>query len=165
MRVYAGLTPPDAGLLKFINASDLAMYEVTWSASFLGVSQYARDFPMPNCDPSTCRSVFLPGGLPNARLVGHALNMSLYSFDTFSNYDTITIYNASGMVAMYEVPASDSLAFNLAEDCVYAGQAIDNGVQLCVKQDGESILVGKPPPCLGTESAPLPISMSRPKPD
>ena len=150
MSVYAGLNPPDVYLLNFINASDLAMYEVTWSSSILGVSQFARDFPLPDCDSPACRAVFLPGGVSNVRQVEHILNKTLYSVDTFHNYDTVTIYNASGMVVKYEVPTGDSLAFNLAEDCVYAGQAIDNGVQLCVKQDGESIIVGKlyslPPP-------------------
>lgn len=145
MPVYAGLNVPDAGLLHFINSSDLAMYENTWSAALLGVSLFAKDFDVPNCPAETCRSVFLPGGTPNARLVGPHLNLTLYSVDTFKNSEVITIYNARGFVVMFEdlAPNSDSLVFDPAQDCVDGGQGIDNGVQLCVKQDGESIVVGK----------------------
>ncbi|KAM7203006.1 hypothetical protein V8F20_004253 [Naviculisporaceae sp. PSN 640] len=146
MPVYAGLNVPDVGLLRFINSSDLAMYENMWAPSLLGVSLFVKDFSVPDCPSETCRSVFLPGGLTNARLIGPQLNLTLYSVDNFKNSEVITIYNARGFVVKFETPSptsdSDSLVFDLAEDCVYGGQGIDNGVQLCVKQDGESIIVG-----------------------
>ncbi|KAK4211362.1 hypothetical protein QBC37DRAFT_427149 [Rhypophila decipiens] len=142
MPLYAGLNPPDVFLLSFINASDLSMYENAWAPSLLDVSLFATDFSLPDCPSETCRSVFLPGGVTNARLVRPHLNLTLYSVDNFRNSDVITIYNARGFVVKFETPAPDSLVFDRADDCVYGGQEIDNGVQICVKQDKESIIVG-----------------------
>ncbi|KAK3314210.1 hypothetical protein B0H66DRAFT_458567, partial [Apodospora peruviana] len=144
MPVYAGLTPPDITLLSRINASDLSMYFVTWGSSLLGSSQFAQDFSLEGCD-GDCRSVILAGGIQLPRQVKPLLNESIYSGPTFDESDTITVINATGMVVKYEgVPDSDDmLAFNITTDCVYSsGQDDSNGLQICVKQDNDSMIVG-----------------------
>ncbi|KAK3367777.1 hypothetical protein B0H63DRAFT_529483 [Podospora didyma] len=146
MLVYSGLITPDLRVLDvtIIPAADIAMFFLTWSASLLTNSRFAIDFPMDGCDSASgaCRSVMLPGSLGLARQVKPLLNTSVYFGDVFAKVDTIRIESAPGMIVKYEVPDFDLLDFNITTDCVYAGAEVNNGLQVCVKQDGPSMLVG-----------------------
>jgi len=65
------------------------------------------------------------------------------------NAETIRINNAPGIVTTYR-NISD-IAFDPVVDCIYAGQSINDTLQMCIRQvDNHSIAVGKvqnSPPC------------------
>ncbi|KAK1825896.1 hypothetical protein QBC39DRAFT_365651 [Podospora conica] len=141
MTVYAGLIPPDARLLGAVTQADLAMFMFTWSASLLSNAMFALPYTkLDGCPPYTCRGVILPGAIGLARRYGPALNESIYSGDTFVNSTAVRVLNAPGMVVRYDVPAAEDLVFDMAKHCVYTGEQVDNGLQICFRQDGDSLL-------------------------
>lgn len=150
MPVYSGLIPPDAGLLSRVEAADVAMFFLTWSSSLLTNPMFAIDFPMDNCKED-CRSVIMPGGLTIARQAKPFLNESVYFGDVFTDIDTITIHNATGMVLKYETTPPS--VFDIASDCIYTGEQVRNGLQVCVRQIDSSILVGRSGQPLTPETA------------
>ena len=84
----------------------------------------------------------LPGGVEIARHALPALNHSVFETSDFDNVDTVTIQNAPGWVLTYENLPSH-FNFNRAQDCVLAGQMINDTLQMCVQQVDQSIAVGK----------------------
>jgi hypothetical protein len=87
--------------------------------------------------------MIMPGGLTMARQVKPSLNESIYVGNYFAQSSTVRIANATGMVVRYDVPLPSSLLFNLTTECVYAQAQGNNGLQVCLKQDGKSMVVGK----------------------
>ncbi|KAK0610637.1 hypothetical protein B0T17DRAFT_621102 [Bombardia bombarda] len=141
MPIYAGLIAPDLQSVNLITAADLSMFFETWGSNMLSTSKYAQDLPMNDCTDN-CRSVMLPGGLGIARQAKQALNETVFTGNTFDSFQTIRIDKAVGFVIKYEVTDSSSLQFDLDKECVYAGAQISNGLQVCIKQDGMSMIVG-----------------------
>lgn len=141
MAVYAGLTPPSVVALDIISPADLSMYLSMFSNGLLTNTMFAIPFTMDDCK-APCRSVALPGSLTTARIFGPALNSSLYSTSLFSNSSAIRFDNATGMVIRYEPPPPNVLPFNTTSECIYTGEQVNNGLQICFRQDNLSLLVG-----------------------
>ncbi|KAK3989060.1 hypothetical protein QBC44DRAFT_328316 [Cladorrhinum sp. PSN332] len=145
--VYSGLIKPDVDVMYMVPAADTAMYFSTWSASLLTNSMFATDlaFPLDNftcTEHSGCRAVMMPGGLTMARQAKKHLNESIRFSDVFwGNIDTVRIDNGTGMIVKFETPDPSAVVFNTTE-CVYAGEQVKNGVQVCLRQVNDSILVG-----------------------
>ncbi|KAK5657970.1 hypothetical protein OQA88_2523 [Cercophora sp. LCS_1] len=143
--VYAGLTLPST--MRFfqatgaVNSSDISMLLATSGFNLLSNSMYAAPFALDDCK-WTCRSVILPGSISQARRVGSYLNSSIYSSNDFTANPTIRITGATGMVIRYDKPRPSDLAFDIAKECIYAGQEIGNGLQICIRQDGLGMVVG-----------------------
>lgn len=141
MDVYAGLTPLDNRVLSLAKAAELTLYFQTQTASLLDNGKYATSFPLGDCNGG-CRSIFLPGGIEIARLALMELNHTLFDGNQFDNAETISIFQAPGTLLTFQNLESD-FPFNRILDCVYAGQMINDTLQLCVRQVDDSIAVGK----------------------
>lgn len=91
-----------------------------------------------------CTSVILPGGLELARQVFPSLNHSMFDGDLFDKAETIRIDNAPAFILTFQNSTwGGSLTVNPEVDCVFAGQQINDTLQMCVRQDGDGIAVGK----------------------
>ncbi|KAK4183854.1 hypothetical protein QBC35DRAFT_349666, partial [Podospora australis] len=143
MEVYAGLIEPDLRVLNnWIPAADMAMFFLTWASGLLTNPMFSVEFALPNCtDFQGCRSIIMPGGLTTAWQAKPWLNESVY-FGQFSNINSIRIENATGFVLRYEDPHEDSVNFDILTECIYTGSQINNGLQFCARQVGDSILAG-----------------------
>ncbi|KAK4173274.1 hypothetical protein QBC36DRAFT_142916, partial [Triangularia setosa] len=151
MEIYAGLIPPDLRVLNHVSAADIAMFHLTWASSLLTNSMFAWDFSLDGCDPANnCRSVVMPGGLTTARQAKKALNESVYFRDYFDHMDTVRVESATGFVVKYDTPEElreeeegQGVIFDVLnpQECVYS-ELENNGLQVCVRQVGTSILAG-----------------------
>ena len=141
MAVYAGLIPLDIRVMQFVSQADMAMFFELWSSNLLSNSRYALEFPLPGCD-GDCRSIIMPGGLEAPRQVKQALNDTLLSGGIFDKSETLRISNATGFILKFDKPDAD-LTFDLVEDSIYGGAQENNGLQICIKQHGQSIDVGR----------------------
>lgn len=141
MEVYAGLIPLDVKVMQFVSQADMSMFFELWSSNLLSNSRYALEFPLAGCD-GDCRSIIMPGGLEAPRQVKQYLNETLLSGGTFDNSETLRIGNATGFILKFEKPDAN-LTFDLVQDCIYGGAQENNGLQLCIKQHGQSIDVGR----------------------
>jgi hypothetical protein len=146
--VFAGLIPLDNLVLGAVPTATLCLYVEGFTSSLLTNNKYATSFPIDGCDTG-CRSLVLPGGIELARLVSPWLNQSMFEGGLLDNAETIRINNAPGIVTTYR-NISD-IAFDPVVDCIYAGQSINDTLQMCIRQvDNHSIAVGKvqnSPPC------------------
>ncbi|KAK4450545.1 hypothetical protein QBC34DRAFT_296908 [Podospora aff. communis PSN243] len=140
MPVYAGLTPVNSKALDFITPADLSMFLSMFTTGLLTNTMFASPFAIDGCDPP-CRSVALPGSLSTARQVSAHLNSSLYSTPTFASSSTVRFDNATGMLIRYDPLSPQDLKFDLPTECIYTGQQMRNGLQLCFRQDNLSLLV------------------------
>ncbi|OIW32040.1 hypothetical protein CONLIGDRAFT_678472 [Coniochaeta ligniaria NRRL 30616] len=140
MTVYAGLIPLDVGVMRVVSQADICMFFELWSSNLLSNSRYALEFPFAGCD-GDCRSFIMPGGLEAPRQVKQFLNETLLSGGTFDNSETLRISNATGFILKFEKPDAN-LTFDLVQDCVYGGAQENNGLQICMKQYGQSIDFG-----------------------
>lgn len=138
--VFAGLIPLDNRVLDIVPPAVLCLYIEGWTSSLLTNNKYATSFPMDGCGTG-CRSLVLPGGIELARQVGPSLNLSMFEGGLLDSAETIRINNAPGIVTTYR-NASD-ITFDPVGDCLYAGQAINDTLQMCIRQVGQSIAVGK----------------------
>jgi hypothetical protein len=141
MPVYAGLIPLNVHVMERVTPADMAMFFNMMSADLLSNSNYAKEYPLAGC-AGDCRSFIMPGGLQMARQAKQQLNESVLSGGMFLNAETVTFGTAPGFVLRYDKPDAN-LTFDLLVDCVYGGQQVNNGLQVCIKQSDESILVGK----------------------
>jgi hypothetical protein len=128
--------------LDLIPPANVSMLFAAWSSSLLTNPKFATDFPLHDCTIQ-CRSVILPGGLDSTRKVEPFLNQAIYSGAMFPGSDTIRIDTATGMILKFEVPAGSDVYFDIWDECVYAGGQINNGLQICFRQDENSMVVGK----------------------
>ena len=146
MPVFAGLIPPETVVMNQIPAADITMYFSTWSASLLTNTMFSTDLDFPLEDftcARDCRAQIMPGGLAIARQYKNHLNESVFFGDVFGdNMDAIRIENATAMIVKFDTPEPSSLVFDTTE-CLYTGQQVKNGLQVCVRQIGNSILVGE----------------------
>ncbi|KAK5651339.1 hypothetical protein OQA88_12572 [Cercophora sp. LCS_1] len=136
--VYAGLVPIDIKLLENIRTADLWIYFQSFTGILLDHPRYAVPFPMDDC-AGNCTSVLLPGGLEMVRQYSPHLNLSIYHGGLFSE-EAINIESSRGMVLVFE--RMTDYVFDWEKDCLYAGSQINDSVQVCVKQEGESVVAG-----------------------
>jgi hypothetical protein len=111
-----------------------------WIPSLLSNGQYSKSFPVDGCTDG-CRSYIFPGGVDTARQVYPTLNYSLFAGNVFDNPDTIRINDAAAFITVYR-DVEGGFAPDLTTDCIYGGQAMNDSLQLCVRQDGDGIIAG-----------------------
>ncbi|KAK3386865.1 hypothetical protein B0H63DRAFT_141637 [Podospora didyma] len=140
--VYAGVIPMDTRLIEAVRTGDLWVYFQSFTATFLENPRYAAPYALGPCDGSgACRAALLPGGLELARQVSPNLNLTVFHGGIFNNVEAIRIERSRGVALTYETPVNGSV-FNWAQDCMIAGEQMGDGVQLCVRQEGESVIAG-----------------------
>ncbi|KAK5656045.1 hypothetical protein OQA88_5184 [Cercophora sp. LCS_1] len=145
MRVYAGLITPDLNVLRLMSNADLAMYAHLWTAGLLSHSMNAVSWTLNGCSGESCRAMIMPGAIATARAVRPMLNTSVYFDDLFIKDDVLRLDDVVSFVVQYNVPSAGDLTFDVEKDCVYTRYTnLDkaNGLQICLKQDGLSMLVG-----------------------
>jgi hypothetical protein len=141
--VFAGLVPIDLRVLKLVPASDQCQFLHSWSASLLTNTKYAKDTTMDGCG-NGCRAFLLPGGLELARQVAPTLNYSIFHGGVLDGAESIRIHNAPGLISTFQTPEAE-LTFDPVVECVYGGKAINDSLQICVRQVDQSIAVGASP--------------------
>jgi len=137
---FAGLALMDQRVLEYIPTSVMCIYFLAWIPSLLGASKYVTGTSVGNCT-ANCTSVFLPGGLELARVLGPNLNATLLQGGIFDNTDAILLNNAPGMALHFSSP-NDGFAFDLENDCRLYGIR-DDAVQICITAEDSSLVVGE----------------------
>jgi hypothetical protein len=137
---FAGLALMDTRVLEYIPTSVMCIYFLAWIPSLIGTSKYVTGISDGNCT-ANCTSVFLPGGLELARVLGPNLNTTLLEGGIFNNTDAVQLNNAPGMGLYFSSP-TDGFTFNLGNDCrLYAIR--DDAVQICITAEDSSLVVGE----------------------
>lgn len=130
----------NTALLPDIPISVLCIYFSAWTASILATSKFVTGIAPVTCD-GTCRSVFLPGGIETARVLGPDLNRTLLEGGLFDNADVFLIHDAPGYhLEFFPIPADYS--FNKTNDCLLYGQSRGQGVYICVGSYDSSLVAG-----------------------
>jgi hypothetical protein len=137
---FAGLALMDRRVLEYIPTSVMCIYFLAWIPSLLGVSKYVTGISVGNCT-ANCTSVFLPGGLELARVLGPNLNATLLEGGIFNHTDAVLLNNAPGMALHFSSPI-DGFTFNLKNDCrLY--EIRNDAVQICITPKDSSLVVGE----------------------
>jgi hypothetical protein len=130
----------NTALLPDIPISVLCIYFSTWTASILAASKFVTGIAPVTCG-GTCRSVFLPGGIETARVLGPDLNRTLLQGGFFDNADVFLIHNAPGYhLEFFPIPADYS--FDKTNDCLLYGQSRGQGLYICVGSYDSSLVAG-----------------------
>lgn len=128
-------------MLNFVPTATLCVYFHTLISSLLIDSRYATTYPLDGCR-DRCRSIFLPGGVEAARLVGPTLSVSVFNDSLFDSADIIRLNEAPGFVLVF-TDTESAYNFDLKTECIYAGLTIGDTLQICAHQvDYNSIMVG-----------------------
>ncbi|KAK1753757.1 hypothetical protein QBC47DRAFT_303914 [Echria macrotheca] len=145
--VYAGLVPIDIRLLQNVRSADLWIYFQSFTSILLGHPRYSVPFSLGSSScvagDSNCAapSYLLPGGLEMARQVSPHLNLTVFHGGIFDDADVINVDRSRGMVLNFETVPLD-YAFDWPNQCLYAGTQINDSVQICAAQAGESVIAG-----------------------
>ncbi|KAK0714139.1 hypothetical protein B0T26DRAFT_784142 [Lasiosphaeria miniovina] len=145
--VYAGLTTLDNRVLEVASTAEVLVYFSMWVSSLLSTSKFAVGFALPDCGNSLCQALVLPGGLEMSRQhrpLEPFLNYSIFHDGTFDNAQTILIENAPGFVAEFR-SLGESMTFDPVGECVYGAGLINDSLQLCARQMGNSLAAGNCP--------------------
>lgn len=118
----------------------MCMYYLAWIPSLLGVSKYVTGISVGNCT-ANCTSVFLPGGLELARVLGPDLNATLLEGGIFDHADAVLVNNAPGIGLHFSSPI-DGFTFDLKNDCQLYGTHND-AAQICITLEDSSLVVGE----------------------
>jgi hypothetical protein len=138
--VFAGLALMDQRVLDYIPTSVMCIYFSAWISSILGVSKYVTGISADGCN-TNCTSVFLPGGLETARILGENMNLTLLEGGVFNNTDAVILNNAPGFALIFGSPY-DGFIFNHENDCQLYGTRGDV-VQICITSNDSSLTVGE----------------------
>jgi len=110
----------------------------------LDVNKFATPVSHSACvENSNCTAVFLPGGVESARRVDTILNLSLMKGNIFHESEAIRISDATGFLLTYQ---KLDLSFDFdrsGSECVMYGRESNNPIQICARNVGPSIAVGK----------------------
>jgi hypothetical protein len=137
---FGGLMQLNTALLPDIPTSVLCIYFSAWTASILGASKFVTGIAPVTCD-GTCRSVFLPGGIETARVLGSDLNRTLLEGGLFDNADVFLIHEAPGYhLEFFPIPTDYS--FDRTNDCLLYGQSRGQGLYICVGSYESSLVAG-----------------------
>jgi len=118
----------------------LCTYFSAWTASILGISKYVTGIAPASCN-GTCTSVFLPGGVETARVLGPNLNITLLEGGIFNNADAFLIHDAPGFHLEF-FPIAADYSFNRTNDCNLYGESRGQGAYICVGSYHSSIVAG-----------------------
>lgn len=88
-----------------------------------------------------CTSVFLPGGVEQARLLNRNLNKTLLQGEIFDRANTIIIENAPGYHLEF-FPKDPKHEFDVT-DCLTFGQSPDQGIFICVAFRESTLIAGE----------------------
>lgn len=141
--VFAGLTPLNATFLAegIVQPYVLSIYFSGWTASILWVSKYATGIEPAACTDN-CTSIFLPGGIEQARFLNTNLNKTLLEGGAFDGADAIILHNAPGYHLEF-FPKDPTFSFNADTDCMLFGQSRGQGLYMCVASEGFTLIAGK----------------------
>ena len=98
---------------------------------------------MNGCNDS-CRAFLLPGGLELVRQFGPFLNYSIFYGGVLDGAESVRIDNAPGLITTFQTPETE-LTFDPVVECVYGGKAINDSLQICMRQVDHSVAVGTSP--------------------
>lgn len=138
--VFAGLALMDQRVLDYTPTSVMCIYFSAWVSSILGVSKYVTGISADDCT-TNCTSVFLPGGLETARILGENMNLTLLEGGVFSDTDAVILNNAPGFVLKFRSPY-DGFTFNHENDCQLY-ETFGDAVQICITSNDSSLMVGE----------------------
>ncbi|KAK0730930.1 hypothetical protein B0H67DRAFT_563305 [Lasiosphaeris hirsuta] len=138
--VYAGLVPIDIRLLSNIRTTDLWVYFQSFTSILLAHPRYSVPFPLQQCD-GNCTAFLMPGGLEMLRQVSPHLNLTAFHGGIFDNVEVIRVEDSRGITLVYE-RMDPKFEFDWSRECIYPGEQLKDGVQLCLKQDGKSVIAG-----------------------
>jgi hypothetical protein len=130
----------DRRVLSHIPTSVMCIYYLAWIPSILGVPKYVTEISVGNCT-ANCTSVFLPGGLELARVLGPDMNATLLEGGIFDHTDAVLLNNAPGIGLHFSSPI-DGFTFNLKSDCKLYGTDSD-AVQICITPKDSPLVVGE----------------------
>ena len=130
----------DRQVLEYIPTAVMCIYYSAWISSVLGVSKYVTGISVGDCT-ANCTSVFLPGGLELARVLGTDLNATLLEGGIFNHTDAVLLNNAPGMSLHFSSPI-DGFTFNLENDCQLYGTRGD-AIQICITPGDSPLVVGE----------------------
>ena len=110
----------------------------------LDVNKFATPVSHSTCVGNlNCTAFFLPGGVESARKVDTRLSSSLMKGNIFHESEAIRISDATGFLLTYQ---KLDLSFDFdrsGSECVMYGRESNNPIQICARNVGPSIAVGK----------------------
>jgi hypothetical protein len=130
----------DRRVLEYIPTNVFCIYFLAWIPSLIGNSKYVTGISAGNCT-ANCTSVFLPGGLELARVLGSNLNTTLLEGGLFDNTDAVLLNNAPGLALHFSSPV-DGFTFKFENDCRLYGVR-DDAIQICITAEDSSVVVGE----------------------
>jgi len=143
IRVFGGLTAMDPRVLPVIPTSVVCIYFSEWISNLLRASQYVTGGLAADCSKDQgCSSIFLPGGLETARVFGQNLNATLLQEGYFNNSDAILLSQVPGIGVKFWPPPA-SFTFDAQNDCQILGQALGDGIKICITSKDSYLVVGK----------------------
>ena len=78
------------------------------------------------------------------RQFGPFLNYSIFYGGVLDGAESVRIDNAPGMITTFQTPETE-LTFDPVVECIYGGKAINDSLQICMRQVDHSIAVGTSP--------------------
>jgi hypothetical protein len=135
------VVPFNSVILSFIPTSLIGLFFSIWAPNLLKVARYSTAVSLPGCD-ANCTAFALPGGLEMTRRVNHSLNHTALEDDIFGGVEAIQITNAPGYLIRFESHSGVN-SFDVSNDCSIYGKHMNESIQLCIRSDNSSLIVGK----------------------
>ncbi len=76
-----------------------------------------------------------------ARQVHRQLNLTVFHGGIFDTSEAIQIQDSRGMALVFE-RMPPGYEFDWDKECLYAGQQLQDGLQICIQQQGGAIVAG-----------------------
>ncbi|KAI9767276.1 MAG: hypothetical protein M1839_004542 [Geoglossum umbratile] len=138
--VVAGLAPINLALSHFLLLRNINFFFLSFTRSILSDSTFVIGVPPVKCSGSQCKSYFFPGGLEQVRTQEGGRNESLFSVGDITGATAVVVYNAPGYHLEYSTIRSDYVFGD--GDCYTYGEAIGEGLRLCVASEGPDLYTG-----------------------
>ena len=126
-------------MLSALPATTVSLYFAAWTPTLLAVPKFAVDSPAPDCSDN-CTASFLPGGIELVRRYSFFLNSTLLEDGLLGDARTVQIRNAPGLLLRFK-DLDTGFQFDRAVDCKLYGAALNDSIQICVKNLEESLAV------------------------
>jgi len=143
--VLGGIAPLNVTLLApYLPVSVLAILFATYTNAILGSSNLVTGVDPVSCSGSNCTSIFLPGGIFNARRVeppGYPnLNISLLADNLLTTASAVIINSAPGYQVEF-TPLDEDFTF-FRNNCTMYGQTGSVGFYVCLASYNSSLMAG-----------------------
>lgn len=144
MQVFGGLAPLNIEILTYIPTSSLGVYFTSWSTGILESSRFVTRSTPIACSGENCTSVYLPGGIEDARMrnYGNLNSTLLNSPDLFPvKANPAILVNGAPGYQMDFYSVDSNFTFNTSE-CGLYGQNRGQGIYLCVGSNKDAYVIG-----------------------